>query len=88
MLWSKSFLGLNFIFLCFGVMITCDYSEFKTIAKKILTKDKTEPLKLLKRYSSIKVKTYVVHNMLNLLRWPEAIYMRVGYLSVFGFRNN
>ena len=45
-------------------------------------------LKLLKRYSSIKVKTYVVHNMLNLLRWPKPIYMRVGYLSVFGFRNN
>ena len=43
MLWFKSFLCLDFIFLCFGVMITCDYSEFKTIAKKILTKDKTEP---------------------------------------------
>ena len=27
-------------------MITCDYSEFKTIAKKILTKDKTEPQKI------------------------------------------
>ena len=31
MLWFKSFLGLNFIFLCFKVMIMYDSSEFKTM---------------------------------------------------------
>ena len=43
MLRSKSFLGLNFICLCFKVMIIYDYSEFETIEKTILTKDKIEP---------------------------------------------
>ena len=43
MLWFKSFLGLNFIFLCFKVMIMYDSSEFKTIEKTIFTKDKIEP---------------------------------------------
>ena len=47
MLCLKSFLDLNFIFLCFEVMITYDYSEFKTTEKKILTKDKIEPQQLI-----------------------------------------
>ena len=47
MLWLKSFLGLNFIFLCFEVIITYDYGEFETIEKKILTKDKIEPQQLI-----------------------------------------